>query len=100
MGAGGRNRANRIGDSRKTGLLKPQYPGTWTAVLEGCAGGTGRVRPARYGERRIALSESARVQRSKRGNAPWFLFIVPSMTPRPERPAPPPAARFLCVTLN
>jgi len=57
------------------------------------------MRPARYGEPRIALSESARVQKSKRGNAPWFLFIVPSITPRPERPVPPPAARF-CVPLN
>jgi hypothetical protein len=50
--------------------------------------------PARYGEPRIAPSDSACVQKSKRGNAPWFLFIVPSITPRPERPAPPPAARF------
>src|SRR5712692_5789739 len=100
MGAGGRNRPQTVSAiPTKSGLLNPQYPRTWTAVLEGHAGGTGRMCPACYGEPRIAPSDSARVQKSERGNAPWFLFIVPSITPRPERPAPPPAARF-CVPPN
>ena len=100
MGAGGRNRPQAVtAISPKCGLLNRQYPVLGLPYLRGHAGGTGRMCPACYGEPRIAPSDSARVQKSERGNAPWFLFIVPSITPRPERPAPPPAARF-CVPPN